>query len=79
MLDPKSSLKLIDTTSFKLRPNPTVANSIEVCHMAWAMKIDLEDDLGSWAQFPKLIKITSFELNQIINTWIFFNTKTAEF
>ena len=29
---------------------------------------DHEDDLGSWAQFQKLVQ-TTFELSQIINTW----------
>ena len=47
--------------------------------MAWAMTFDLIDDLGSLAQFQKSIKTTAFELNQIFNTWIFLNTKTAEF
>ena len=32
----------------------------------------LENDLGSWAQFHKLIHTWSFQLNQIISTLIFF-------
>ena len=36
-------------------------------YMTLIMTFDLEDDLGSRAQFQKLIQTTSFELNQIIN------------
>ena len=35
------------------------------------MTFDLEDELRLLTQFQKLIQ-TSFELNQLINTWIFF-------
>ena len=40
-------------------------------YMTLIMAFDLDDNLGSWAQFHKLIHTTSFRINQIINTWIF--------
>ena len=74
-------------TSFKLRPsnqhlelvNPRVADLTDVYHRAWTSlhdidhAFDLDDNLGSWAQFQKLIHTTSFRINQStwINTWIF--------
>ena len=74
----KYSSKLIHTTSFKLRPNKQKLLTWETfpigpgqAYMTLSLAIDLEDDLGSWAQFHKLILGTSLELNQIINTWTF--------
>ena len=44
---------------------------LDKAYMTLIMTFDLDDNLGSWAQFQKLIHTTSFRINQIINTWIF--------
>ena len=74
----KYSSKLIHTRSLKLRPNKQKLLAWETfpigprqVYMTLSPTIDLEDDLGSWAQFQKLFQGTSLKLNQIINTWIF--------
>ena len=48
-------------------------------YMTLIMTFDLDDNLGSWAQFQKLIHTTSFRMNQIINTLIFKNPTAAGF
>ena len=46
---------MIDTTSFKLRPNehldffnPKVADLRDICHMAWVSVLDIDHDIWPW-------------------------------
>ena len=66
----------------KLRPNeyldfvnPIVVDLKNICHRARASLHDVDHDIWPWRwhwiQFQKLIQTPSFELNQILNTWIF--------